>query len=403
VAAISAAALLVASTGVGGHRAVHAARGLLVPGGGLIDGRPAAAALIGLLTIFAVWAWLRTGAEWLPVAMLLASAAASAVAAETGHAHATSPIDPLVPGTPLVAAHEFPLVVLVAAGLAALRTSLAGISGFRWLGGPLATVGEVRPLATLRPVDRTRAIAVLALADAGPDNGQSASSRTSTMQIDWREALRAEDIATRARRIGLVARARRGGDPFRIDHAPARAAQSLCGLLDDDARRRLRNDADRAAIGLPASEPGWVRLFDAVLVATALDRAGHDAAGARCAALLSTTFPARRGHRPASCWTPLGLPFGRATAWEHAAATAIAHANGWIDDRDWAVLRRRALGAAARGAARRDDERLIAAGRLWLALIDDAGAARILARPTVCHDPLAVALDHLASSLAPTS
>jgi hypothetical protein len=57
------------------------------------------------------------------------------------------------------------------------------------------------------------------------------------------------------------------------------------------------------------------------------------------------------------------------------------------------------LGAASRGVSRPDDERLIAAGRVWLAFVDDEVAARVLARPTVGADPLAVALDRLAVRL----
>ena len=58
-----------------------------------------------------------------------------------------------------------------------------------------------------------------------------------------------------------------------------------------------------------------------------------------------------------------------------------------------------ALGASARGTAHPDDERTIAAARVWLRFVDDEQAARLLARPTVAHDPLAVALDCYASSI----
>ena len=69
-------------------------------------------------------------------------------------------------------------------------------------------------------------------------------------------------------------------------------------------------------------------------------------------------------------------------------------------DDDWQALRARALGASARGATHPHDERLIAAARIWLVFVDDARAAPLLARPTVRHDPLAVALDRLATRLA---
>jgi hypothetical protein len=72
----------------------------------------------------------------------------------------------------------------------------------------------------------------------------------------------------------------------------------------------------------------------------------------------------------------------------------------WIGDDDWPALRARALGASARGVEHPHDERLIAAARIWLVFVDDPRAAPLLARPTVQHDPLAVALDRVASRLA---
>ena len=117
---------------------------------------------------------------------------------------------------------------------------------------------------------------------------------------------------------------------------------------------------------------------------------------ARWTMALTGPFARRRGHRPGAWWTPLGIRAGRAMAWEQAAATAIARSQGWVDDSEWAELRRHALGAAARGSADPSDERLIAAARIWLAFVDDPLAARIVVRPTVDRDPLAVALDRLA-------
>jgi len=62
-------------------------------------------------------------------------------------------------------------------------------------------------------------------------------------------------------------------------------------------------------------------------------------------------------------------------------------------------LRAEALGASARGVAHPHDERTIAAARVWLRFVDDPEAARLLARPTVAHDPLAVALDCYARTI----
>jgi hypothetical protein len=116
-------------------------------------------------------------------------------------------------------------------------------------------------------------------------------------------------------------------------------------------------------------------------------------------ALYAEHFRLRRGHRAAAWWTPLGVPVGACATWEHAAATGIARALGAVGDADWAALRTRALGAAARGTRDYHDERLVAAARLWLAFVEDQAAAAIINRPTVRHDPLAVALDQLADRL----
>jgi hypothetical protein len=237
-------------------------------------------------------------------------------------------------------------------------------------------------LAELPPVDRCRAAAVAALAGVG------------AAVVD---AIELPDVTTRARRIGLVARGRRGGDPFRVDHAPARTALALWGRLDADRLARFRADAAAAWTGVPASEPGWVRLLDGTLAAVALRESEPDAAR-RWAAQLRGPLSLRRGHRRAWIWTPLGLVLSRADDWEHAAASALARWAGLIaGDDDWPALRQRALGAAARGTAQRADERMIAAARIWTALVDDPAAEKILARPTVAHDPLAVALDALAT------
>jgi hypothetical protein len=103
-------------------------------------------------------------------------------------------------------------------------------------------------------------------------------------------------------------------------------------------------------------------------------------------------------------WTPLALRGPRSPAWEHAAATGIARAAGLLDDdSDWQALRTKALAAAARGKGVVDDERLVAACRIWLACVTDEQATRILGRVTIGIDPLAAALDALATSLRANS
>ncbi|MDY7101427.1 MAG: hypothetical protein S0880_09595 [Actinomycetota bacterium] len=359
---------------VGGHRGSHAARSMLVPGAGLLEAQPALAGVFLVAAVAATVAWLRWGADWLVLTVVVAAMAASAVWGTVDHPVSSSAAVPVAR-----AAHEFPVVVLIIGALGWARAVLGRVPGFGRLRGRAARDGRELALADLSPVDRCRAAAFLALSGAVDD--------------DLRVAITSPDVARRAARVGLVARFRRGGDPFRVDHAHARAALALTGASSPAAVELLAADARRRGAGAPASEPGWVRLLDATLVSVALDERGDPEVGRRWAATLDGPFAARRGHRPAWWWTPLGVAAGRALDWEHAAATALAHQRGWIDADDWPLLRRRVLGAAARGSTRRDDERLIAAGRLWLALVDDPAAERIVARPTVRHDPLARALD----------
>lgn len=376
--AVAVAALPLGLWLLGGHAGVHAARSMLVPGAGLAEAQPLAAAAFLALAVATTVAWLRWGLDWALVAVVAGAMVASAAWGSTDHAEEAV----------RHAAHEFPLVVLIAGALGWARATLGGVPGFGWLAGRRVADDHVATLADLPPVDRCRAVAIAALAGEATD--------------EHRRAIALSDVEQRARRIGLTARARRGGDPFRGDHAHTRAALSLAGVLDDDATQRFVADAHRHPVGVPASEPTWVRTLDGTLAALALERLGDGVAPGRWAATLRSSLATRRGHRPAWWWSPLGVSAGRCLDWEHAAATALAHERGWIDDADWAHLRRRVLGAAARGSRRRDDERLIAAGRLWLALVDDPTAERIVARPTVRHDPLAVALDGLARHLRAT-
>jgi hypothetical protein len=375
IAAAVAAVPLVLILGFG-HRGVHAARSMLIPGAGLLEARPALAVGFVVLTVVATVAWLRWGVDWAVVAVVVVAMGVSAAFATTDH-HEEAQV--------VRAAHEFPLVVLVAGLVGWIRTVLGRVPGFAWIAGRRAATGEERRLLDLHPTDRCRAVAVLALAGSIDDEA--------------RRGVGEPDVARRARLVGLAARFRRDGDPFRVDHAPARAALVLTGGLDAAAERRFADDAVRTRAGVPGSEPTWVRTLDGTLAAAALEQIGQAATAERWGAMLQGPLALRRGHRPAWWWTPLGIAAGRCLDWEHAAATSIAHSRGWIGAEDWPALRRRVLGAAARGSGRRDDERLIAAGRVWLALVDDAAAERIVERPTIGHDPLAVALDGLAQQL----
>jgi hypothetical protein len=351
-------ALVPAALAVGfGHAGVHMARSILVPGAGLYDERPLLGVVLTVAAVIATVAWLRWGVDWALLAVIVGSVALSGLLADAPHGSEET----------VAAAHEFPLVILVLAGIGWVRGVLRRL--------PLPRI-RLRPERTqLPPVDRCRAAAIDAL--AGPGGSVDVAG------------IEAPDVIERARRIALVARGRRGGDPLRGEHAHARAALALCGRLDDAQVATFRSDAARSWAGVPASEPGWVRLLDGTLAALALGDAD------RWVAMLHGPMRLHRGHRPAWTWTPLGIAAGRADEWEHAAATVLARRAGWIGDDDWDALRKPALGAAARGTAHPADERLIAAGRAWARIAGDDVAARLLARPTVRHDRLAVALDSL--------
>ena len=370
-----------------GHRGTHMALNLMVPGAGLFGVHTAAAIGFITATVVAVAAWLRWGTDWIVLAVLAAAIAVSAMAVRD----APSAVGALTRDLPLQrSAHEFPLVLVVVAALSRLGRV------FRRL-PPVAAIHRRRAarheglaaLTELNVVERCRTASIAALA------GMSDPAEVELVAA----AVRRPDVASRARRVGAVARVRVGGDPFRVDHSHARTALVLTGQLDDAALNRLVTDAEIAAARVPCSEPGWVRPLDACLAAAALQRIGRTDSARHLGDLLSNKLPLRRGHRPAWWWTVLGVAGGSCPAWEHASCTAIDPAMGAVGDADWHALRTRALGAAARGTSEPHDERLIAAARMWLALVDDEIAAPIVARPTIRHDPLAVALDRLADRL----
>jgi hypothetical protein len=367
-----------------GHRGQHVARGLLFPGAGLVDERPLLAALCLAATVVATLAWLRWGADWLVATAAGLSVVLSALAVPVGQ-HASGPVPDSWQAS--AAAHEFPLVLIVVAVVAWLRALTLRVPLIAaWVSARHRRRAGLGDVGQLPPVDRSRTAAVLALV------GGELAGRAAAVAAD-------PEVVERARRVGLVARFRTGGDPLRHDHAHARAALALTGRADREALDRLIADTDRHPLGVVCSEPGWVRPLDATLVALAVSRAG--VRPTRWTSALEQQFALDRGHRPAWWWTPLGIGAGSMPAWEHATTACLARAAGWIDhDRDWEALRRTALGASARGTSVAADERLIAAARILASLAGDTEAGRLLARPTVRHDPLAVAIDLLARRLA---
>ena len=367
-----------------GHRGVHMMRSMVVPGAGLVGSNNLLAAACLLAAAGATVAWVRWGMDWLLAAVVIGAVVASALVSDSHDAVTTSMAAIGAVARPVAAAHEFPLVLLAAGLISWLRTVAGRMPGLSHLARRRGRTSEgLASVDRLRPVDRSRTAAVVALGGDVELAGVIATDR---------------EIEQRARRVGLWARWRTGGDAFRIDHAPARAALTLAGSGDGQLTSRFVSDAERTTLGVPCSEPTWVRPLDGTLAAIALHRCGGSAD--RWMASLRREFGLRRGHRAAWYWTPLGWPAGSAPAWEHAASTALARAMGWIGDDDWPALRTRALGASARGTEHPHDERLIAAARIWLIFVEDERAAILLARPTVQHDPLAVALDRVATRLA---
>lgn len=375
-----------------GHLGTHIALDMVLPGAGLFGVHTAAAILFVVATVLALAAWLRWGTDWTVLVLLAGSMLVTALELRaTPGNHGTLGV--VAPET-RPAAHEFPLVIILVSLLSRLGHILRRLPGVAALQRRRALARDgLASIGALAPVERCRTVSIAVLAGL-EDPAERAMLR---------DEVRRPDVARRARIVGAVARLRFGGDPFRRDHAHARAALTLTDQLDAGSRARFVDDAQRATAGLPCSEPGWLRPLDASLTAAALDHAGHPQAIERLGALFDRHLVQRRGHRAARWWTLLGAPIGPCPPWEHAASTAIAGALGAIDPStsgDWAALRMRAMGAAARGTSVADDERLIAAARIWLVFVDDAVAAPIVARPTVRHDPLAVALDRLARRLA---
>lgn len=371
-----------------GHRGAHMARSLVLPGAGLVGERTGVAVVCFVAAVLATIAWVRWGLDWLLAAVVAGSVLASGLLTG-GDEHAIVAAVAVAADTvrPVLAAHEFPLVVLVVGLISWVRMSLGRIPGLAWLGRRRnRTMHGLIDIGRLDVVERSRTAAVLAL--TGDPAHTDLARRTATDPA----------VVERARRVGLAARWRLGGDPLRVDHAAARAALALTGALDDAALAQFVADAHRAPLGVPCSEPTWVRPLDGVLAAIAVHRAGGSTERFRAA--LDTELGLRRGHRPLWWWTPLGIGAGAMPAWEHATCSALARWMGWIDDRDWDALRQRALGASARGTGHPHDERLVAAARIWMVLVDDEPTRRLLERPTIAHDPLAVALSHLARAVS---
>jgi hypothetical protein len=409
-----------------GHRGVHAVRSLIVPGAGLYDHRHwVFGAAFTVAAVASVVCWIRWGMDWLVGLVTVVSMVAAAALAYDDHPTQFRNVSP--------AAHEFPLVIMVMGALSGIRLLWRRSPIGRWHLSRSRTAGRIG----LSLVDQCRARSLEALAATQRSSACSldnSSQERSSVYVSSENAPAVEQSTARAsstpvdvdslrrrcRRVGIAARGRFRGDPLRFDHAQVRTMLLLTGQLDDNEIVQFRNDADRSLTGVPSSEPGWTRLLDGTLAACALQippappTAGRGSGAAesepstdgmrdgaeRWSVALNGPFALRRGHRAGAVWTPLALRGPRADEWEHAAASGLARAAGWIhDDDDWQALRTRALAAAARGSHLVDDERLVAAGRIWLTFVEDEQASQILHRVTIRHDPIALAVNALATSL----
>ena len=369
-----------------GERVTMLARSLAFPGIGFVEWQPLLASFTIMAGVGAMIAWLRWGADWLLLALWLGAAAVTWFVVPLHHDVPAAGVDGV---RILRASHEFAVVLVLMAVVGRARVAWASswpgssARAARRSGGASATSSTVLQASV---VDRTRAAAIVALTDVDrPAAG---------------EVLGSADVLRRAGRIGRVARLRVGGDPLRADQAAARAGLALAGGLTPPRLAAFRDESRRRMTGVPASEPTWVRPLDGTLAALALEQLGEHECVERWRRTFDRHFGLRHGRRRGALHTPSMLTIGTATSWEHAASSVLARRAGWIGDEDWPHLRRRCLGAAARGAHSAEDARLVAAGRLWARLVGDGEAVRILGRPSELGDALARALDALVDGSA---
>ena len=139
--------------------------------------------------------------------------------------------------------HEFPLVLLVVSALARLERVARRFPPIAWIHRRRASKRDGwSALGALGPVERCRTASIAALAGA--------------VDATVADAVGHADVVRRARRVGIAARARFGGDPLRIDHVHARTALALTDQLDDAAVQALRQDAELHGRGHPVQRAG---------------------------------------------------------------------------------------------------------------------------------------------------
>ena len=376
-------------------------RSAVAPGLGLVPDSIGVAAVLLAAAFLCTTAWFRWGVS-IPGLTVWIAGIALTLWLFPGDTHLPDHSVPAVstivepPGGPLLAAHEFTWIMAVYLvtfwfGLLFQRIPLVDrLLARRQRGRPT----DARAILHLSAVERARAVALWGVVGIA---GGAVPDRALL-----RASLETPGFRRRARAIRLLAHGRWGGDPFERDNAGYRAAFILLDPTPaSEVARAATDDAARSALGMVAVEPGWTRLLDGTLLAAALCVAGDASTGERWTYTLDRWFRLRRGHRPEALQSVIGVARGRAPAWEHATALAIAAAFGWREAADeWQALRRQVLGAVGRGGRTIADNRLVAAGRCWVALTGDSEARSLLRRVTSApSDPIAQALDALAAAL----
>lgn len=374
----------------GSERTLAIVRSIVLPGLPFLEWHLGIGLASIAVALAAVAAWLRWGADWMPVLVIVLAVCVAAFVMPLHHGdsppvhehpddhgsghgshHADEgsqvPASGAMTGTidPILASHEFTIVLVVFAFFARLRLLLGRVPGLStW-------ITRLWPAAAFDAVAETRATALRSL--AGPDDAP------------WWQQHRSSLMA-RAVRINRLARWRWTGNPLNGAHAPLRAALLLANQLDEQQSRVLQAEAAAAIPGVPDSEPTWVRPLDSLLCALALQKAGDADALPRWQLAFERHFPLHHGRRPGALHRPSLLAVGAMPDGEHALVTALARSHGLLDNADWRSLRGRCLGTAARGEGDVEALRFIAAGRWWARLENDAEAEAILAKRSLRGD-----------------
>lgn len=365
------------STGLfgGDERTLAVVRSIVLPGLPFLEWSLPAGILTVCITLFAVFAWLRWGMDWLPLAVMFVCVGIAALFMPVHHAHLADVHHRL---RVLTASHEFAIVLVLFGLVSRIKQILKRIPG---IGGLRRLMPEA---LTFPAVDVAREMVVRLY--SGVEHGAVAGDLPLT------------SLLARARRVNAWARFRLQGDCLRLAHAPLRAMMLQAGMLNPTQTQAFVSECRQSLSGVPDSEPTWVRPLDGMLAALALDALGEDDAIERWMKVFETRFPLQHGRRAGAMHSPSMITIGTCPLWQHAASSAIARQKGWLRaDDDWAHLRAKCLGAAASGGSDAESLRFIAAGRLWAKLTNDSEATEILERRTLTGDSLAEAFDSLSS------